>query len=131
MPSTTLTSFITRASISFHHIGRVGPQVTHECPWVRYNLSDLACEQFRSMRRMARIVLTTFGSSGDINPYVALALGLRARGHEVTFAVEESFRGLVERLGFPVAHLAGDAIAVMNTQSLDLLRDTNPFRSVH
>ncbi len=28
---------------------------------------------------MARMVLTTFGSSGDINPYVALALGLRAR----------------------------------------------------
>jgi rhamnosyltransferase subunit B len=83
------------------------------------------------MRRMARIVLTTFGSSGDINPYVALALGLRARGHGVTFAVEESFRELVERLGFPVAHLAGDAIAVMNAQSLDLLRDTNPFRSVH
>ncbi len=80
---------------------------------------------------MARIVLTTFGSSGDINPYVALALGLRARGHDVTFAVEESFRDLIERLGFPVAHLAGDAIAVMNAQSLDLLRDTNPFRSVY
>jgi rhamnosyltransferase subunit B len=80
---------------------------------------------------MARIVLTTFGSSGDINPYVALALGLRARGHEVVFAVEDSFRDLIERLDFPVAHLAGDAIAVMNAQSLDLLRDTNPFRSVH
>lgn len=80
---------------------------------------------------MARIVLTTFGSSGDINPFVALGLGLRARGHDVVFAVEDSFRDLVERAGFPVAHLSGDAIAMMNAQSLDLLRDTNPFRSVH
>ncbi len=79
---------------------------------------------------MARIVVTTFGSSGDINPFVALALGLRARGHDVIFAVEESFRGLIEQLGFPVAHLSGDAIAMMNAQSLDLLRETNPFRSV-
>src|SRR5215831_9120146 len=80
---------------------------------------------------MARIVLTTFGSSGDINPYIALAFGLRARGHEVTFAVEDCFRDLVERVGFHVAHLAGDAMAAMNEQSLDLLRYTNPFRSVY
>jgi rhamnosyltransferase subunit B len=82
------------------------------------------------MWRMARVVLTTFGSSGDINPFVALGLGLRARGHEVVFAIEDGFRGLVEQAGFPVAHLAGDAMAVMNEQSLDLLRDSNPFRSV-
>jgi UDP:flavonoid glycosyltransferase YjiC (YdhE family) len=80
---------------------------------------------------MARIILTTFGSSGDINPFVALGLGLRARGHEVIFAVEEGFRRVVEAAGFPVAHLAGDAMAAMNEQSLDLLRHTNPFRSVY
>jgi rhamnosyltransferase subunit B len=80
---------------------------------------------------MARIVVTTFGSSGDINPFIALALGLRARGHDVVFAVEDGFRGVVERAGFPIAHLTGDALSAMNEQSLDLLRDSNPFRSVH
>jgi UDP:flavonoid glycosyltransferase YjiC (YdhE family) len=79
---------------------------------------------------MARIVLTTFGSSGDINPFVALALGLRARNHDVLFAIEDNFRVVVEQAGFSVAHLSGDAMAAMREQSLDLLRDTNPFRSV-
>jgi rhamnosyltransferase subunit B len=79
---------------------------------------------------MARIVLTTFGSSGDINPFVALALGLRARGHDVLFAIEDGFRGVIEQAGFPVARLTGDALAAMNEQSRDILRDTNPLRSV-
>ena len=28
-----------------------------------------------------RVVLLTFGSLGDLHPYIALALELRARGH--------------------------------------------------
>jgi UDP:flavonoid glycosyltransferase YjiC (YdhE family) len=30
---------------------------------------------------MARILITTFGSYGDLHPYLALALGLEQRGH--------------------------------------------------
>lgn len=41
---------------------------------------------------MARIVMTIFGSAGDLNPFLAIATGLCARGHEIVFAVEESFR---------------------------------------
>ncbi len=44
---------------------------------------------------MARIVLTTYGSSGDLNPIVALGLGLQARGHAVLIAVEEAHRPAV------------------------------------
>ena len=36
---------------------------------------------------MARIVLTTFGSTGDLNPFIALGLALRSKGHDVLFAV--------------------------------------------
>ena len=50
---------------------------------------------------MARILLTTFGSSGDLNPFLAIGLGLRTRGHQVTFAVERGFQPQVEALGFP------------------------------
>ena len=32
---------------------------------------------------MSKIVITTFGSLGDLHPYIAIALGLRERGHEV------------------------------------------------
>jgi len=38
--------------------------------------------------KMARIVLTTFGSMGDLNPFIALGIALRSHGHEVLFAAK-------------------------------------------
>jgi UDP:flavonoid glycosyltransferase YjiC (YdhE family) len=46
-----------------------------------------------------RIVITTFGSLGDLHPYVAIALGLRARGHDVVVATGECYRRKIEALG--------------------------------
>ena len=46
-----------------------------------------------------RIVLTTWGSCGDLNPYIGLALGLRARGHEPILATIPRYRADVEREG--------------------------------
>ncbi len=54
---------------------------------------------------MAKIVLSTFGSLGDIHPKIALGLELRARGHEVIFNVMEAFREKFETLGFPISPL--------------------------
>ncbi len=50
-------------------------------------------------RPARRIVLATFGSFGDLHPYIALALGLKARGHEPILATHESYRAKVEGLG--------------------------------
>jgi rhamnosyltransferase subunit B len=55
---------------------------------------------------MARIVLTTWGSYGDINPYMGLALALKARGHEPVLAAPDYYRGLAEGEG--VAFHAGN-----------------------
>lgn len=46
-----------------------------------------------------RIVLTTFGSLGDLHPYVAVALELRRRGHEPLIATSVRYRAKVEALG--------------------------------
>lgn len=46
-----------------------------------------------------RIVITSFGSFGDVYPYVGLALGLQARGHEPVLAMPAHYRGTVEREG--------------------------------
>jgi rhamnosyltransferase subunit B len=51
---------------------------------------------------MAKIVLSTFGSLGDVHPKIALGLELRKRGHEVVFNVMEAFREKFETLGFEV-----------------------------
>lgn len=57
---------------------------------------------------MARILLHTLGSSGDFNPAAALALGLRERGHRVTFAVSPSHARTARALGFDAAEVGPD-----------------------
>lgn len=52
-----------------------------------------------------RIVLATFGSLGDLNPFVALAKELQSRGHVPVLATSEFHRAWIERQGiefFPV-----------------------------
>jgi rhamnosyltransferase subunit B len=46
-----------------------------------------------------RIVLTTFGSLGDLHPYIALALELQDRGHEAVIATSAFYRPKIEALG--------------------------------
>jgi rhamnosyltransferase subunit B len=46
-----------------------------------------------------RIVLTTFGSFGDIHPYIAVGLELKARGHQATIATSPLYREKIEATG--------------------------------
>lgn len=48
---------------------------------------------------MARIVISCWGSHGDVDPSLGLALGLRARGHDVAIATLEHYRDLIARNG--------------------------------
>lgn len=48
---------------------------------------------------MSRIVITTFGSLGDLHPYIAVGQGLKKRGHEVVFATSPCYRQKIESLG--------------------------------
>lgn len=50
-------------------------------------------------QRGKRIVLATFGSFGDLHPYIALGLGLKARGHTPVLATSEFYRAKVEGEG--------------------------------
>jgi UDP:flavonoid glycosyltransferase YjiC (YdhE family) len=47
-----------------------------------------------------RIVLTTFGSYGDIHPYLAIAAELRSRGHHPVVATSELYREKLIAGGF-------------------------------
>ncbi len=46
-----------------------------------------------------RIVLTTFGSLGDLHPCIAVALALNDRGHEAVIATSDYYREKIESLG--------------------------------
>ena len=50
-----------------------------------------------------RIVLNTFGSYGDIHPYLALGMELRARGHSVVVATMEIYQEKVRNAGLEFA----------------------------
>jgi UDP:flavonoid glycosyltransferase YjiC (YdhE family) len=66
-----------------------------------------------------RIVFATFGSLGDLHPYIALALELKRRGHQPLIATFDVYRAEVEAegIGFaamrPAADTLGDRIEVL------------------
>jgi UDP:flavonoid glycosyltransferase YjiC (YdhE family) len=65
-----------------------------------------------------RIVITTFGSYGDLHPYLALGRGLKQRGHTVVIATSASYRASVEQAGLELAPIRPD------------LNDFGPFAEV-
>ncbi len=59
-----------------------------------------------------RILVTTFGTRGDVQPYAAFGGALRDRGHDVTLAAPEGFRDMVEGVGVGL-HPAGSRMLTM------------------
>ncbi|HEX5706103.1 MAG TPA: nucleotide disphospho-sugar-binding domain-containing protein [Pyrinomonadaceae bacterium] len=55
-----------------------------------------------------RIVLSTFGSFGDVHPYIAVALELLRRGHRPVIATTEMYREKVEPLGIEFRRVRPD-----------------------
>jgi rhamnosyltransferase subunit B len=74
---------------------------------------------------MARIVINSWGSYGDVNPYLAVALALSNRGHDVVMALPEHYREDVARLGlqFAPVGLTMDPESAAATQMVGALLD--------
>ena len=51
------------------------------------------------------ILINTFGTRGDIQPFIALGLGLQAAGHSVGLCTSEGYRSFVESYGLPYIHM--------------------------
>jgi len=71
---------------------------------------------------VARILLTTFGSYGDVHPYMALGVELCARGHQVTMGTAASYQAKVlsEGLGF---HAVRPDVELENRELLSYIYD--------
>jgi MGT family glycosyltransferase len=65
-----------------------------------------------------RIVLSTFGSFGDIHPYIAIALELAARGHTPVIATSEVYREKMAALGIEFAPIRPNMPAYEDTEEL-------------
>jgi UDP:flavonoid glycosyltransferase YjiC (YdhE family) len=83
---------------------------------------------------MARIVLTSWGSHGDIDPFLALGRELMARGHAVTLATAASYRGAAESAGLAFRPVRPDVDlddALWARRAMDARRGTEVvFREV-
>ena len=70
--------------------------------------------------------IIAIGSRGDVQPFVALALGLLDRGHKVTLLAHENFKTFVEGYGICFHPLPGSVEEMLYTpQGLKVLRSGN------
>ena len=77
-----------------------------------------------------RILLATFGSLGDLHPYIAVGLGLRARGHTVTIATSELYRSKVEGEGLHFHAVRPDLVLPRQTETISVLLLRLPMTGV-
>jgi sterol 3beta-glucosyltransferase len=69
------------------------------------------------------------GSRGDVQPFIALALALKERGHTVTLVTNENFRSFVEGFDIDYLPIAGDTEKIINSpEALKLLEGGSIFK---
>ena len=66
--------------------------------------------------RDVRILLAPHGTRGDVQPMIALAIALRARGHHVSFVVPDNFVRWIRAHGFDVQGDGIDVEALLRTE---------------
>ncbi|HYO84625.1 MAG TPA: glycosyltransferase, partial [Bryobacteraceae bacterium] len=71
---------------------------------------------------MRRVLFTTFGSYGDLFPYLAVGAELRSRGHEVTVGTSPAFRAKVEEAGLAF-HAVRPDVSLDNSELLAYIFD--------
>lgn len=63
------------------------------------------------------ITIVTVGSRGDVQPYVALGLGLEAAGHRVRLATHRPFAAFVRERGLEFAEIGGEPQQMLQTEA--------------
>jgi sterol 3beta-glucosyltransferase len=75
------------------------------------------------------IGIYTYGTRGDVQPYIALALGLMENGHQVTLSAPSDFKDFVEGFGISFQGLYGNAEEIMNsTEGQSVLQTENTIK---
>ena len=63
------------------------------------------------------ILILTYGSRGDVQPYVALGKGLKQAGHQVTLGTSVRFQNFVEDHGLEYAYMNDDLLSIIDTDA--------------
>lgn len=78
------------------------------------------------------ITVLTYGSRGDVQPFLPLSLGLMKNGHKVILAAPSRFKNLVEEHGISFYPLAGDPEDLsrrLNDAGYNFIRQVNELMS--
>ena len=79
---------------------------------------------------MARIMIVSLGTRGDVQPYIALGIGLQQAGHTVKLVTHENFRDMIGSYGLGYAPINTDAHALLSGEgglrTMDVA--TNPIK---
>jgi len=87
-------------------------------------------------RKSVKIGLQTWGSDGDIRPFLALAGGLRAAGHDVSLVVtsvdNKNYQSIGAELDIPVRHTRGPGYddAMLRMLADKLIRSRDPLAQI-
>jgi sterol 3beta-glucosyltransferase len=78
---------------------------------------------------MARITIISIGTRGDVQPYIALGIGLQAAGNRIRLVTHANFREMVTSYGLDYEPLNSDAQAMISAESglYTLEAGTNPL----
>jgi vancomycin aglycone glucosyltransferase len=77
-----------------------------------------------------RVFLATEGSRGDVQPFLALAIALKARGHQVALAATPDFADEAERLGVSFHGFGRHVRQVLREQTEILSNPINTIRYI-
>lgn len=69
-------------------------------------------------------VCLTIGSRGDVQPYIALGIGLQKEGHRVTIVTHEEYKEWIEGFGIVHRQAGGDPGALMKLSVENKVRVT-------
>jgi sterol 3beta-glucosyltransferase len=78
-----------------------------------------------------KITIIAIGSRGDVQPLVALGLGLKSNGHDITVATHAIFEGFVQRHGLGFFLIKADPKKTLESRAGQraLKNGANPLRS--
>lgn len=78
-----------------------------------------------------KIFIATYGTRGDVQPYIAIGKGLQESGYHVTLGTSERFRDSIEEQGLKYSHMSDELLAIIDTdQGRDILENTTTFLDV-
>lgn len=80
-----------------------------------------------------KVTILATGTRGDVQPYLALGMGLQSSGHQVCVAASEVFSALIHNLGLAYFPIGVDVKQILNGKAGQALmkKGANPLRFIH